>query len=100
MLQFVTLIFFYFSFGNVIFDIIKFANNISGLFRTCKQFFSIFLICPLQRKNNPYLMSKIIALLVYHANCNFVTVTVDCVVKVPNFVNTRQRLSSSSLELR
>ena len=28
-------------------------------------------------------MSKIIALLVYHANCNFATVTVDCVVKVP-----------------
>ena len=45
-------------------------------------------------------MSKIIALLVYHANCNFVTVTVDCVVKVPNFVNTRQRLYTSSLELR
>ena len=73
MLQFGCFIyFFYFSFGNVIFDIlpITFANNISALFRPCKQFFSIFLICPLQKKNNPYLMSKIIALLVYHANCS------------------------------
>ena len=83
MLQFVTLISFYFSFSNVIFDIlyltslqtffsypITFANNLFGLFRPCKQFFSIFLICPLQKKNNPSLMSKITALLVYHANCS------------------------------
>ena len=35
---------------------ITFANNLFGLFKPCKQFFSIFLICPLQRKNSPSLI--------------------------------------------
>ena len=68
MLQFVTLICFYFSFGYVIFDILPdFPANIFFLpYHVCKQ----FIWSLVQKKNSLFLMSKITALLVYHANCS------------------------------